>query len=256
MADAGQGAHPLADAPEAASAVLRIRDIRKTYGERVVTEVLKGIDLDIGTGEFCALTGPSGSGKTTLLNIVGLLDRPTDGTVALDGVDTAPLSDADRTELRGRSLGFVFQFHHLLTAFTALENVMMPLLAQHGRPKPWIREKALALLDEVGLSDRAQYRATDLSGGQQQRVAIARALVVDPILVLADEPTGNLDTETSTQVMELLHRFNQRSGTSFLIVTHEQAVADDCHRVVHLIDGSVAWDRPTVPRSQAPPVGL
>jgi lipoprotein-releasing system ATP-binding protein len=228
-----------------AQPVLEVQQVRKTYGERVVTEVLKGIDLMVPAGEFCALTGPSGSGKTTLLNLIGLLDRPTGGRVLIDGRDTGPLTDVQRKDFRGTRLGFVFQFHHLLPAFTALENVMMPLLARHGRAKPWIREKASALLEEVGLSDRVHYRATDLSGGQQQRVAIARALVVDPILVLADEPTGNLDTETSTQVMDLLHSFNQRDRTAFLIVTHEQEIAERCRRNVHLVDGMVAWDRPT-----------
>jgi lipoprotein-releasing system ATP-binding protein len=244
MADAAEG---IASAHEArgpaARPVLEAFDIRKTYGERIVTEVLKGIDLTIPVGEFCALTGPSGSGKTTLLNLAGLLDRPTSGQVFVDGQDTGPLTDVERTDFRGSRLGFVFQFHHLLPAFTALENVMMPLLARHGRAKAWIREKAGALLDEVGLSDRARYRATDLSGGQQQRVAVARALVVDPILVLADEPTGNLDTETSAQVMELLHSFNERYGTAFLIVTHERAIASECRRVVHLVDGVVDYDR-------------
>jgi lipoprotein-releasing system ATP-binding protein len=227
--------------------VFEARQIRKTYGERVVTEVLKGIDLSVAPGGFCALTGPSGSGKTTLLNLAGLLDRPTAGTILIDGHDTGPLSDAERTDFRGSRLGFVFQFHHLLPAFSALENVMMPLLARHGRPRPWIRERAADLLDQVGLSDRARYRATDLSGGQQQRVAIARALVVDPILVLADEPTGNLDTETSAQVMELLQSFNQRFGTAFVIVTHEETIASDCRRVIHLVDGQVDWDRASPP---------
>ena len=223
--------------------VLRARGVRKTYGERVVTEVLKGIDLDLHPGEFCALTGPSGSGKTTFLNLAGLLDRPTGGQILVEGRDTGPLGDEDRTELRGTRLGFVFQFHHLLPAFTALENVMIPLLARAGRPRPWIREKALALLDEVGLADRALYRATDLSGGQQQRVAIARALVVDPVLVLADEPTGNLDTQSGAKVLELLHSFNERWGTAFLVVTHDDEVARECRRVVHMVDGQVDWDR-------------
>jgi lipoprotein-releasing system ATP-binding protein len=227
----------------AGRAVLGVRDVRKTYGERVVTEVLKGIDLELSEGEFCALTGPSGSGKTTLMNLVGLLDRPTSGQILIDGQDTGPLSEQARTDLRGTSLGFVFQFHHLLPAFSAIENVMMPLLARHGRPKPWMRERASALLEQVGLSHRTKYRATDLSGGEQQRVAIARALVIDPILVLADEPTGNLDSETSAYVMELLHDFNIRSGTTFLIVTHEEAIAEGCQRVIHMIDGRVAGDR-------------
>ena len=226
-----------------AAPLLEVRGIRKTYGERVITEVLKGIDLTLAAGEFCALTGPSGSGKTTLLNLVGLLDQPSSGSILIEGRDVGLLDDVERTDFRGSRLGFVFQFHHLLPAFTAAENVMMPLLARHSRPKPWIRDKAAALLDEVGLSERARYRVTDLSGGEQQRVAIARALVVDPILVLADEPTGNLDTETSAHVMELLHTSNSRSGTAFLIVTHEQAVADRCRRVVHMADGVVDSDR-------------
>ena len=229
--------------PPSSHPVLEVRGLGKTYGERVVTEVLKGTDITIGVGEFCALTGPSGSGKTTLLNMAGLLDRPTRGQVLIEGRDTGPMGDIERTEFRGSRLGFVFQFHHLLPAFSALENVMMPLLARHGRPKAWIRDKAAALLEDVGLADRVRYRVTDLSGGQQQRVAIARALVVDPVLVLADEPTGNLDTESSAQVMELLHSGNRRSGTAFLIVTHEQGIAQGCRRVIHLVDGRVHWDR-------------
>ncbi|HSG10102.1 MAG TPA: ABC transporter ATP-binding protein [Longimicrobiales bacterium] len=225
-----------------AEPILRTEALTKTYGERVVTRVLKGIDLSVDGGEFCALTGPSGSGKTTLLNLVGLLDRVTDGRIFLQGRDTVPMDDDDRTALRGRSLGFVFQFHHLLTAFSALENVMLPLLAQHRRPRPWMREKATELLDQVGLADRRDYKATDLSGGQQQRVAIARALIMDPPLVLADEPTGNLDTESSEQVLQLMRTFNQRQGTAFLIVTHDHEVADHCDRIVHMVDGRVDSD--------------
>jgi lipoprotein-releasing system ATP-binding protein len=225
-----------------AEAILRTEALTKTYGERVVTRVLKGIDLTLEAGEFCALTGPSGSGKTTLLNVVGLLDRVTDGRIYLQGRDTVPLDDDERTALRGRTLGFVFQFHHLLTAFSALENVMLPLLSQHGRPQPWMHDKATALLDEVGLADRRNYKATDLSGGQQQRVAIARALVMDPPLVLADEPTGNLDTESGEQVLQLMRTFNQRQGTAFLLVTHDHEVADHCDRVVHMVDGVVDSD--------------
>lgn len=226
-------AHPL----------LRLRNLRKTYGERVVTEVLKGIDLDLAAGELSALTGSSGSGKTTLLNLIGLLDRPSGGQLFLDGDDVGPLSDEGRTALRGTKLGFVFQFHHLLPAFSAIENVMMPLIAQRGRVASGMRERAAALLDEVGLSDRADYKSTDLSGGQQQRVAIARALVTEPLLVLADEPTGNLDTATSDQVMGLIESFNRTRNTAFLIVTHEAGMAERCRRTIHLVDGRVDWDR-------------
>ena len=225
-----------------ADAILRTEALTKTYGERVVTQVLKGIDLTLEPGEFCALTGPSGSGKTTLLNLIGLLDRVTGGKIYLSGQDTVPMDDDARTALRGTALGFIFQFHHLLPAFSALENVMLPLLAQHGRPQPWMREKAAHLLDRVGLSDRARYKATDLSGGQQQRVAIARALVMDPPLVVADEPTGNLDTESGEHVLQLMRTFHKDQGTAFLIVTHDQDVADHCDRIVHMVDGVVDSD--------------
>jgi len=225
--------------------LLRAREVTKTYGQRILTRVLKGIDLDIQPGEFCALTGPSGSGKTTLLNLIGLLDRPTGGQILLDGRQTGGLDDDARTRLRARFVGFVFQFHHLLAAFTAAENVMMPLLSQQGRREPWMRQKALELLNEVGLADRADYRVTDLSGGQQQRVAVARALVMDPPLVLADEPTGNLDTEAGAQVIRLLRSFNKRRDTAFLIVTHDQHIADRCDRVVHMVDGHVDSDTST-----------
>ena len=226
-----------------AEPILRTEALTKTYGERVVTHALRGIDLTLEAGAFCALTGPSGSGKTTLLNLIGLLDRVTDGRILIQGQDTVPLGDDERTALRGRTLGFIFQFHHLLSAFSALENVMLPLLAQHGRPEPWMREKAADLLDQVGLSDRARYKATDLSGGQQQRVAVARALVMDPPLVLADEPTGNLDTQSGEQVLDLLRAFNRERGTAFLLVTHDDHVAIHCDRIVHMVDGLVDSDR-------------
>ncbi|MEJ2679373.1 MAG: ABC transporter ATP-binding protein [Gemmatimonadota bacterium] len=224
------------------SPLLRARGIAKTYGERIVTPVLKGIDLDLHAGEFCALTGPSGSGKTTLLNLIGLLARPTQGRILLDGRDTGDMDDDARTRLRARLLGFVFQFHHLLPAFTAAENVMMPLLSRHGRKESWMRPRALELLDDVGLADRADYQVIDLSGGQQQRVAVARALVMDPQLILADEPTGNLDTEAGRQVLGLMRSFNERRGTAFLIVTHDDHIAARCHRVVHMVDGRVDSD--------------
>jgi len=229
------------------SVLLRAEALTKTYGERVVTEVLKGIDLEVQAGEFCALTGPSGSGKTTLLNLLGLLDRPTGGRILLQDQDTAPLDDDARTRLRARHLGFVFQFHHLLTAFTATENVFMPLLAVHRHRESWMRDRAMELLGEVGLSERADYRVIDLSGGQQQRVALARALVMDPPLVLADEPTGNLDTQAGEQVMRLLRSFNERRGTAFLIVTHDEHIAKHCDRVIHMVDGRVDSDTRKAP---------
>ncbi len=223
-------------------ALLRLESVTKDYGTRIVTHVLRGIDLVVEPGEFMALTGPSGSGKTTLLNLIGLLDRPTSGRIAFQGWDIAQLNESETTALRGRSIGFVFQFHHLLPAFTAQENVMLPLLADRGRRDAEMEDRASALLDEVGLADRASYLAVELSGGEQQRVALARSLVMRPPLVLADEPTGNLDSESGAQVFRLLRAFNERYGTTFVIVTHDDRLAVQCDRTVHMVDGRVDSD--------------
>ena len=222
--------------------LVRLEGVVRDFGEHVVTRVLHGIDLQVQAGEFAALIGPSGSGKSTLLNLIGLLDRPTAGRVSIAGVDTGGHSDEERTAFRGRSLGFVFQFHHLLPAFTARENVMMPLLATRGRADDEARERADRLLAEFGLAGRENALAVDLSGGQQQRVAIARALVASPPLVLADEPTGNLDTATGEQVFRLLREVNERRGTGFLIVTHDPRLAATCDRRVTLADGQIVAD--------------
>jgi lipoprotein-releasing system ATP-binding protein len=223
--------------------LLLVDQVTKDYGERVVTRVLHGISLALAPGEFTALVGPSGSGKSTLLHLLGLLDRPTSGRIVLDGRDTATLGPRALGRFRGRTLGFVFQFHHLLPAFTAVENVMMPALADRGRADAAMRRRAADLLDRVGLSDRLHYRVTDLSGGQQQRVAVARALSMGPALVLADEPTGNLDTESGDQVFALLREFNREQGTAFLLVTHDSRLAARCDRIVELVDGRVRSDR-------------
>jgi lipoprotein-releasing system ATP-binding protein len=225
----------------------------KEYGARVKTQALAGVDLTIESGEFVALIGPSGSGKSTLLNLIGLLDRPTRGRVVVDGVDTTLLDDAGLTALRARKLGFVFQFHHLLPAFTALENVMLPEWGDTGFASADLRARAAKLLDEVGLAERKGYRTTDLSGGQQQRVAIARALVRRPPLVLADEPTGNLDTESSKEVLALMRRFHREAHTTFLIVTHDPRIAAQCDRVVEIVDGRVHDDRRNGAAGVAPP---
>jgi lipoprotein-releasing system ATP-binding protein len=225
--------------------------VTKDYGDEVVVRVLHGLDLEVRRGEFAALVGPSGSGKSTLLHLVGLLDRPSGGTVWLAGQDTSRLDDAGLTRFRGRTLGFVFQFHHLLPAFTALENVMMPLLAGRGRREPGMEERALSLLEQVGLADHARKRATQLSGGQQQRVAIARALALQPTLVLADEPTGNLDTHASDEVFALLRRFAAEQRCTFLVVTHDPRLADRCDRIVRLVDGRIVSDEPHRPGSGA-----
>jgi len=225
-----------------AEPLVLVEGVTKSFGREVVTEVLHGVDLELAPAEFTALVGPSGSGKSTLLNLLGLLDRPTSGRIVLEGRDTTDLDEGERTALRGRSLGFVFQFHHLLPAFTALENVMMPMLAARGREEPGMRERAFGLLEEIGLADRASYGASKLSGGQQQRVAVARALVLDPPLVLADEPTGNLDTESGAQVFELLRRVSERHRTAFLVVTHDERIAARCDRVLTMVDGRIRSD--------------
>ena len=225
-----------------------LEGVRKSYGSAVVTEVLHGIDLVLEAAGFTALVGPSGSGKSTLLNLLGLLDRPTSGRILLAGRDTTTLTDDERSEVRGRTLGFVFQFHHLLPAFTALENVMMPMLAARGREEKGMRERAFTLLQEIGLADRASYPAANLSGGQQQRVAVARALVMEPPLVLADEPTGNLDSESGAQVFELLRRVSERHRTAFLVVTHDERIAARCDGVLTMVDGLIRSDERNTPR--------
>jgi len=225
---------------------LRLAVVHKSYaiGTPVEVEVLHGIDLVIGGGEFAALIGPSGSGKSTLLNVIGLLDRPTRGQVYIEGQDATALADAELTRLRGRALGFVFQHHYLLAEFTALENVMMPILASRGRPDDEMRAIAGALLDKVGLTPWANNKANRISGGQQQRVAIARALAMKPALVLADEPTGNLDTRSADAVFKMLREINETSGTTFLIVTHDPRLARRCDRIIELVDGRIVSDRP------------
>ncbi len=226
-----------------AEPVLLLQGVFKSFGDKVVTEVLKGVDLRVERGEFAALVGPSGSGKSTLLNILGLLDRPTKGTLAIAGEETTALDDAGLTRLRGRTLGFVFQFHHLLPGLTAIENVMMPMIAAEGRTATKMVPRAQRLLERVGLGERADARPSELSGGQQQRVAIARALALEPPLVLADEPTGNLDTKTADQIFAVMREFNRELGVAFLIVTHDPRLALRCDRTIELVDGRVVSDQ-------------
>ena len=225
--------------------VIRLAGLTKAYnvGTPVETEVLHGLDLSLEQGEFAALIGPSGSGKSTLLNIIGLLERPTGGRLSIAGRDTAHLSEAEITQLRGRSIGFVFQFHHLLPAFSALENVTLPAIIARGVSDDEAEATALQLLDAVGLKAHAHKKPFDLSGGQQQRVAIARALSLKPRLILADEPTGNLDTHTADDIFALLREFNRQTHCACLIVTHDPRLAARCDRVVRLVDGHIAEDR-------------
>ncbi len=219
--------------------ILSLQGIRKSYhlGTPVEAEVLHGIDVALVQAEFVGLTGPSGSGKSTLLNIIGLLERPTSGTLTIAGQPTQALDDAALTRLRGRTIGFVFQFHHLLPAFTALENVMLPSIIEQGQATTEAEAFGRELLARVGLRDAAHKRPGELSGGMQQRVAIARALALQPRLILADEPTGNLDTVSADEVFALLREFNQDHGSACLIVTHDPRLAQRCDRQLVLVDG-------------------
>lgn len=224
--------------------LLSMTEVRKSFGEEVPIEVLHGIDLQLMRKQMVALVGPSGSGKSTLLNLMGLLDRPTTGRIEIKGDDIKALDDAALTSLRGRFLGFIFQFHHLLPGLSVLENVMLPSAALQGGFERTMEKRALELLTSVGLGDRADSWPKELSGGMQQRVAIARALMNDPPLVLADEPTGNLDTETGDTVFELLQEQNRQHETAFLIVTHDENVARRCERVIRIVDGRIVGDGP------------
>ena len=223
------------------SPILQLDDIRKSYnvGTPVETEVLHGITLGLQEAEFVALKGPSGSGKSTLLNIIGLLEPPTAGTLTIAGKQSQSLDDAGLTALRGATIGFVFQFHHLLPAFTALENVLLPSLIAHGTATAESEAMALELLARVGLQGSEYKRPGELSGGMQQRVAIARSLSLKPRLILADEPTGNLDTVSADEVFGLLREFNRDHGSACLIVTHDPRLAARCDRMIELVDGRV-----------------
>ena len=224
--------------------VLRLAEVRKSYnvGEPTETEVLHGIDLTLGRNDFAALIGPSGSGKSTLLNLIGLLDTATSGELYVLGQGTTALDDANRTELRANAIGFVFQFHHLIEAFTALENVLMPWMVTNGRPDRHMLDWGRSLLAEVGLAGSEGKKPRELSGGQQQRVAVARALVSRPALLLADEPTGNLDTRTADSVFKLFRRFNEEMGCAVLLVTHDPRLAQSCDRTIELVDGRIVRD--------------
>ena len=224
--------------------VLRLEGLRKSYnvGKPTEVEVLHGLDLRLQRSDFAALVGASGSGKSTLLNLIGLLDRPTAGELYLLGEPTRGMDDARRTALRGGAIGFVFQFHHLIQAFSALENVLMPLMVAGGRPTPDQLERARGLLAQVGLAGFEQRKPDQLSGGQQQRVAVARALIGRPALLLADEPTGNLDSGSASEVFELFRRFNREFGCAVLLVTHDPRLSERCDRTVTLVDGRIASD--------------
>ena len=233
--------------------LVTVQNVTKTFEhEGRSLQVLKGIDLQIDRGEMVTIVGPSGAGKSTLLHLIGTLDLPTEGRILYGGRDVTRLGSSELAEFRNRSIGFVFQFHHLLPEFNALENVMMPSLIQGGRR---LEDRARQLLDEVGLTDRLTHRPGELSGGEQQRVALARALLMKPQLVLADEPTGNLDSQTSDSVQSLIFDLNQRHGITFLIVTHSRDFAAMMPRRVSMKDGRIDSDerRPQPLENQGKP---
>jgi lipoprotein-releasing system ATP-binding protein len=224
--------------------VLRLKALRKSYnlGRPNEVEVLHGLDLTIRRSDFAALIGPSGSGKSTLLSLIGLLDKPSSGELYMLGQATSDMNDATRTALRGASIGFVFQFHHLINAFSAIDNVLMPLMLTQGKPDQAALQRGRALLAAVGLEKYADIKPSQLSGGQQQRVAIARALITEPALLLADEPTGNLDTQTAAEVFELFRRVHRERGCAVLLVTHDPRLSATCDRTINLVDGSIVSD--------------
>ena len=226
------------------SYVAELRGISKTYFKpdgSVLVEALRSIDVNIPHGEYVAIMGASGSGKSTMMNILGCLDQPTEGTYLLDGKDVARMDDDELSRVRGRKIGFIFQAFNLISELTIVDNVEVPLFYQ-GVPKKERRVQAIEKLKMVGLGDRLTHRPNELSGGQQQRVAVARALVTSPSFIMADEPTGNLDTKTGVEILELISDLHNQ-GITILVVTHDQRVADRCERIIWLTDGEVESDR-------------
>lgn len=222
--------------------IIELKGINKIYGTTVQTQVLFDVDLSFRKESFNSIIGQSGSGKSTLLNIMGTLDRPTSGSVRINGVETKEMSKNQLADLRSATLGFIFQFHYLLPEFTALENVLMPVQIS-GKPiTKTILDQANELMDFVGLTEVKHNLATNMSGGQQQRVAIARALMNNPEIILADEPTGNLDSDTTERVYELLREINKTYKTTFIIITHDRRIAEKADRVIEIKDGRVNVD--------------
>lgn len=222
--------------------IMELKQITKFYGTKVRTQVLFGIDLAFEEGSFNSIIGQSGSGKSTLLNILGTLDRPTDGDIIINGKNTKMMKNRELAKLRNEDLGFIFQFHYLLPEFTVLENVLMPYRISKKPITDEVMKRAHELLDFVGLTKVKNNLATNISGGQQQRVAIARSLINNPKIILADEPTGNLDSDTTEQVYELLREINKKYRTTFIIITHDRKIAEKADRIVEIKDGRINLD--------------
>lgn len=222
--------------------LLQGMNLIKDYGQAQKTRALFGIDLTLHSGEFASLIGPSGCGKSTLLSILGALDKPTEGSLFFNGRDLALMSDTELAIFRNKNIGFIFQSHHLLPEFTALENVLIPSWIESGSADVKKKARAIELLETVGLGERMNNPANNLSGGQQQRVSIARSLINEPDIVLADEPTGNLDSEATEQAYDLLREINKKMGTAFLIVTHDRHIAEKSDRVIEMLDGRIIDD--------------
>jgi len=233
-------AEPPAETPADQPRLLEARDVTRVYrlGKDIEVHALRGVSFSVDRGDHVAIMGSSGSGKSTLLNLLGALDRPTSGEVRYDGQEVRELSDAALAELRNERIGFVFQSFQLLPRLTALDNVALPLLYRPGSPRER-RARAREALAQVGLADRMEHRPGELSGGQQQRVALARAVVTDPALVLADEPTGNLDITTGEEIMALLESLHAERGTALVVITHEREIAERAERLIELRDGAI-----------------
>ncbi len=222
--------------------IVQLKNITKVYGDKIKTQVLFGLNLEFEKGSFNSIIGQSGSGKSTLLNILGTLDVPTDGEIIINGVNTKSMNRNQLAKLRNEALGFIFQFHYLLPEFTALENVLMPYRILGKKIDDSVLEHANELIDLVGLTKVKNNLATQMSGGQQQRTAIARSLMNNPSIILADEPTGNLDSDTTAQIYDLMRTINKKYNTTFIIITHDQHVAERTDRIIEIKDGHIIMD--------------
>ncbi|GKU24855.1 ABC transporter ATP-binding protein [Clostridium folliculivorans] len=222
--------------------VIELKNINKIYGSVIKTQVLNDINISFEAGTFNSIIGASGSGKSTLLNIMGTLDKPTSGEIYINGIRTDNMKKNELARLRNKTIGFIFQFHYLLPEFTALENVLMPYMIGNSKPSKEIKEKADELLELVGLTKVKNNLATNMSGGQQQRTAIARALINNPKIVLADEPTGNLDSESTESIYTLLRAINEKLNTTFIVITHDNRIAEKTDRIIEVKDGRIVMD--------------